>query len=231
MKALEDAQKGRLAEAHFRSELRLRNRPEDVNGLLLNSFCIFTTATENSQKAKALFNLDRATRLAPDSFTARYYYGWALCENKQYREALPVLEKAFELLPDNSSKKGEILLLLGRCSSYNNLQEKGLRYLQPLRVHPPYDTWPEVYNSLGILALNRSDYRNAERFFKQALEMQRDNPAVLQNLAVTYDLYLNEPQKAKTAYIKCLMAMGNQKNLPTRLQIQNRLRQITARQR
>ncbi len=229
-KALEDAQNGLLDEAFFRSELCLRNRSDDLNALLLNSFCLFTTATENSQKAKALFNLDQATRLAADSFTAHYYYGWFLCENQQYREALPVLEKALKLLPKNSSKKGEILLLLGRCSSYNNLQEKGLRYLQPLRVHPPYDTWPEVYNSLGILALNRSDYRAAERYFQQALALERNNPTVLQNLAVTYDLYLNEPQKAKAAYIQCLLATGNQKNLQTRMQIQNRLRQITARQ-
>ncbi len=230
LQALQDAQNGLLGEALFRSELCLRNSPEDVNALLLNSYCIFTTATENTQKAKALFNLDKATRLAPDSFTAWYYYGWALCENQQYREALPVLEKAFEMLPEGSPKKGEILLLLGRCSSHNNLQEKGLRYLQPLRIHPPYNRWPEVYNSLGILALNRTDYRNAERAFKQAMELDQNNPALMQNLAVTYDLYLNDPKKAKAAYIQCLLALGNQKNLQTRLQIQNRLRQLTTRQ-
>ncbi len=229
LQAMQDAQKGLLGEALFRSELCLRNRPEDVNALLLNSYCIFTTASENTQKAKALFNLDKATRLAPESFTTWYYYGWALCENKQYREALPVLEKAFELLPKNSPKKGEILLLLSRCSSHNNLQDKGLRYLQPLRIHPPFNRWPEVYNSLGILALNRSDYRNAEAAFKQALELEHNNPALLQNLAVTYDLYLNDRNKAKKTYIQCLLAIGNQKDLQTRLKIQNRLRQLSTR--
>ena len=230
LQALQDAQKGLLGEALFRSELCLRNSPEDVNALLLNSYCIFTTATESSQKAKALFNLDKATRLAPDSFTAWYYYGWALCENQQYREALPVLEKAFELLPEASPKKGELLLLLGRCSSHNNLQDKGLRYLQPLRIHPPYNRWPEVYNNLGILALNRTDYHGAERAFKQAIELEQNSPELLQNLAVTYDLYLNNPLKAKKTYIQCLLALGNQKHLQTRLQIQNRLRQLTNRQ-
>jgi tetratricopeptide (TPR) repeat protein len=230
LQALQDAQGGLLGEALFRSELCLRNHPEDVNALLLNSYCIFVTATEPSQKAKALFNLDKATRLAPDSFTAWYYYGWALCENQQYREALPILEKAFELLPAGSSKKGEVLLLLSRCSSYNNLQDKGLKYLQPLRIHSPYNRWAEVYNNLGILALNRTDYPGAERSFKQALELEPNSPDLLQNLAVTYDLYLNDPIKAKKTYIQCLLALGNQEHLQTRLQIQNRLRQLTARQ-
>ena len=230
LQALQDAQNGQLSEALFRSELCLRNKPEDINALLLNSYCIFTTATENSQKAKALFNLDKATRLAPESFTAWFYYGWALCENQQYTEALPILEKAFRLLPENSENKGEILFLLGRCSSHNNLQGKGLQYLQPLRIFPPYNRWPEVYNSLGILALNRTDYRNAELAFKQALKLDPQNPAILQNLAVTYDLYLNELTMAKKTYIQCLFAIGNNNNLKTRLQIQNRLRQLTARQ-
>ncbi|MFA6930065.1 MAG: tetratricopeptide repeat protein [Lentisphaeria bacterium] len=227
--AFRNAQNGQLGEALFRSELCLRSNSDDVNALLLNSYCIFTTASESSQKAKALFNLDRTTRITPESFTAWYFYGWALCENQQYREALPVLEKALELLPPGSKKKGNILLLLGRCSSRNNLQEKGLRYLQPLRVHAPYNDWPEVYNSLGILALNRTDYRGAERAFKQALERERANPTVLQNLAVTYDLYLNNLAKAKATYIQCLLALGNKQHLDTRLKIQNRLRQLSAR--
>ena len=229
LQALEDLQDNNLSEASYHAEMCLKQEPDNVYALLLHSYCSLLSSANEAQRAKAIFNFERASSLAPDSFLVNYYYGWALCENQQYREALPVLEKAQQLMPDAFAHKTDLLMLLARASASNNLQEKALRYLQPIRIRQPYANWPEVYNNLGLLALNRADYKSAEQFFKRSIALNREDVLAWQNLAVTYDLYLNQPKKAKLAYIECMALLQKPEHKEDKVKIQNRIRQISTR--
>ncbi|MDD3695923.1 MAG: hypothetical protein PHG44_08160 [Lentisphaeria bacterium] len=229
LQALASLHSGSLSEASYRAEICLKQEPDNVYALLLHSYCTMLSAANEAQRAKAIFNFERAVGLAPDNFLVNYYYGWALCENQQYRLALPILEKAQELMPEDFAHKADLRMLLARASAANNLQEKALRYLQPLRVSQPYGGWPEVYNNLGLLALNRADYQGAAEFFKQSIALERENLLAWQNLAVTYDLYLNQPQKAKAAYMQCMLRLQAEEQKQDKIKIQKRIRQLSAR--
>lgn len=227
--ALHELQVGNFAESLHLSELCLGTNPDDVTALLLNGYCRFITASDNAQKAKAVSTLEKATRMAPDSFTVWYFYGWSLAVSGQSQEAIEVLEQAFTLMPTGSPHKGHLLFMLGQACTANNLQSKGLKYVQPLLVYQPYRNWPDVYNALGMLALKRADYREAVRCFNAALKLESSNPQVLQNLAVTFDLYLNLPRIAREYYLRCLASGQGRLDAQTSTRIHNRLRHIADR--
>lgn len=226
--ALEAIQEGRLSDGLIYSELCLRSLPNDTNALLLNGYCQMMLSQDPNYKSTALFNLEKASRNA-DTYAANLLYGWALCENKLYREAIPVLEKALEKMPPSSPRRGAVLLLLSRCCVQSNLQDRGMRYSQPLRIHEPYRRWPEVYNNLGMLALKRADYREAARCFQQALQLSPREPRLMQNLAVLYDLYLNDSRKARGYYLDYMATARIEDNPELYIQVQKRIGQLVKR--
>lgn len=227
--AVAAVQAGDFAESLHLTELCLGTDPDDVMALLLNGYCRLVTAGDHAQKAKAVSTLEKATRLAPESFTAWYFYGWSLVGSGQSQEAVEVLEQAFTLMPAGSPHKGHLLFMLGQVCTANNLQSKGLKYVQPLLVHQPYRNWPDVYNALGMLALKRADYREAVRCFNEALKLESGHPQILQNLAVTFDLYLNLPRIAREYYLRCLVSGQGRLDAQTTVRIHNRLRQLADR--
>ena len=81
--ALTAIQEGRLSDGLIHSELCLRSLPNDTNALLLNGYCQMMLSPDPNFKS-ALFNLESSRN--SDTF-ANLLYGWALCENKLYREA------------------------------------------------------------------------------------------------------------------------------------------------
>ncbi|NLF92343.1 MAG: tetratricopeptide repeat protein [Oligosphaeraceae bacterium] len=226
--ALTAIQEGRLSDGLIHSEICLRSLPNDTNVLLLNGYCQMMLSPDPNYKSAALFNLEKASRNS-GTYAANLLYGWALCENKLYREAIPVLEKALEQMPPSAPQKGAILLLLSRCCVQSNLQEQGMRYSQPLRIYKPYRNWPEVYNNLGMLALKRADYQEADRCFQQALRLSPHDPRLLQNLAVLHDLYLNDSRKARGYYLDFMATARIQDNRELYLQVQKRVGQLAQR--
>ncbi len=223
--ALEAIQAGRLSDGLIHSELCLRSLPNDANALLLNGYCQMMLSSDLNYKSSALFNLEKASRDS-DTYAANLLYGWALCENKLYREAVPVLEKALAKMPPDSDQKGAILLLLSRCCGQSNLQERGMRYSQPLRIHEPYRRWPEVYNNLGMLALKRADYQEAARCFQQALRLAPREAGLMQNLAVLSDLYLNDSRKARKYYLDYMGTARLEDNPELYVRVQKRVGQL-----
>ncbi len=229
-KAVEAIQQNRLEAARECTAQCLKVNPEYVEALLLNNYCSFLLENNDNARRQALYNLAKCTKLAPELLDAWYYYGWALVANKQSSDAILPLERAYALLPATGGPRSQIQLLLGLCYAENNLQAKALSMLQPLQFRKPYNTWPELYNQLGLLALKRKQPNQAITFFKRGLQHAPDNDVLLQNLAVTHDLYRNDLRMARLSYRNCLAAKAKRHDREGQLRIQNRLRQLLRRQ-
>ena len=224
----------RYAEVQTLTEQYLRQRPDDIDALLLNGYSVQVTASDRGARSKAIFNLDRATNLAPSRYDAWYVYGWVLYENARYEDAMKALEKAEALIVDlkTPSSSDQALLanarfLIGRCCMHSNLP-KGLAYLQVLRLQEPYRRWPELYNTMAILSLKQGLYSNALGWLGEGLRLEPNNTGLLRNIAVVYDIYLANPRLARMFYVRALGTLGQDGSEAAvhREQIMRRLRQL-----
>ncbi|MFA6815578.1 MAG: hypothetical protein WCS73_04705 [Lentisphaeria bacterium] len=220
--AYQEIQQGDYSSAKIRTELCLRNDNHNIEALLLNSLCQLKSPSGVLGISKALFNLEKATSLAPQRYDTWYYLGWGKVQCKKYREALPALEKALKLLPPGNKRREDILLLIVRCCIKNNLYTKGFQYLQPLRCLEQYASDPNFYNITAILALKRGDEHTAVSHFIQALKKDPSNATVLQNIAVYFDIYKAKQLVARDYYIRTIAALGD-RDINRRLLIQKRL--------
>jgi len=228
--AREAAFQGDYDQAMQHTDLCLGIAPNNVDALLLHGFCLYSSSSAGAlSKASALRFLEKATKLAPTRLDAWLFYGWALYNNDMSHEAIEPLERALSLASADSKYKGDIMLMLGRCCVHNNLQQKAMNYLQPLRVRKPYSQWPEIYNSLGMLSLHRGQIQEALDNFSKAYSLSPDNPDLLQNIAVTFDLHLQRPDHARRFYIKTLAALAKSPDQARKLRLQNRLAHLSPR--
>lgn len=225
---------GRHAEVLTLTDQYLRQRPDDIDGLLLNSYSVQVTATDRGARSKAIFNLNRATNLSPSRHDVWYVYGWVLYENARYDDAIKALEKADALLmgltsPGASDQAllASVRFLIGRCCMHNNLP-KGMSYLQALRLQEPYRRWPELYNTMAILSLKQGLYSNALGWFSEGLRLDPNNAGLLRNIAVVHDIYLANPRLARVFYVRSLGALSEDDpgGAKAREQIRQRLRQL-----
>lgn len=230
LRAVDAANQGRYLEA---SQLALECRryaPELADAWILHGFTTYMSASRATAREQAVYDLGKATRSFPDRYDAWLFHGWALLESGESRDAIRPLEEALKRAPQDCPHKGRIQMLLGKCYLQNNLQADALRILQPLRVKEPYRSTPELYNALGRLAIMRQNPQSAKKFFQEGLRFAPRDEILLQNLAVTCDLYLSETKEAKKAYIQCLQVKQQGRQDPEGCQrITNRLRALTRR--
>ena len=225
--AMTAARENRLPQAEQLSRQCLRAAPGNVDALILNSYCKFLADERATERKKALYNLKKATEIAPDSFAAHYFHGWALLQNRQSLDAIRSLESAYQLLPKDSPHRANLRLFLATCYIENNLQDKALRILQPLQRFKPYRDWPELYNCLGLLAIKRMQPKQAQYFFETGLRIAPDNETLLQNLAVTLDQYGNNPKQAAILYRKCQAAKFRRREFDETLTaLEHRIKQL-----
>lgn len=231
--AMAEAAAGDLESALSRSTRCLQAAPDDQDAMVLSNFCQFMLNNDKATMEKVLFSFERAIEQTPNRFDLRYFYGWMLYRGGKYPEALNALEKAYELLPesaarDNKATRGNLLFLMGRCCVFNNLP-RGMRYLQAARVYEPFGEWPELYNSLAILSLYQQQWPQAVVWLENGLQKDPANPALLRNLAIVHDNYLNRKDTACHYYDLTLAALGAS-DPKTRAAITARLAQIRPRQ-
>ena len=227
--AVSAARQGHYETALSHAESCVAFSPDNVDALLLKSFCQFMLETKQERRRQPLLNLHKCTHLAPERFEPWYFYGWALLENGQSRDAIEPLRKAAEVLGRSDQRHQQVQLLLERCYAANNLLDDAMRILQPLQAKKPYCDWPELYNELGLLALKRGKPEIAVRFFETGLKHSPQNEVLVQNLAVTYDLHLNNPERAKNYYGRCLTIKHYRNNKSDAIRIQNRIKQLNYR--
>ena len=62
----------------------------------------------------------------------------------------------------------------------------------------------EVYNLQGLIAVHKGDYANAEKNYQQALQIKENYPAAHYNLALLYDTYYQDLDRAIVQYDRYL---------------------------
>jgi tetratricopeptide (TPR) repeat protein len=165
-----------------------------VDSLLLHGLALHLIGRTDD----AIPPLARAAEIAPDRFSAQLFYGWILWEHGDSTDALLPLEKAVSLRPDDPNA----LVLASRCCLRANL-DRGKQYLTSLRdTVPGFDTKPETHNAIAYLWLFDQP-QVARMHLLRALKNQPRHPVILQNLAVLYDQYLNDPAEAVRYYETC----------------------------
>jgi tetratricopeptide (TPR) repeat protein len=160
----------------------------------------------------------------PNMFAAQYFYGWLLCQNEQWADALPPLRRAHELNPSDVNT----LVLLAKCCIKQNLIQ-GVNYLQALARRNGFKDSATVYNGIAMLWLGRPNYIAAQRFFLKAHALDPENVVVLQNLAVLHDVYLNDEANALKYYRMCLRQSQLVRDEERVKAVVERLRQLSRR--
>ncbi len=196
----------------------LRGEQENTKARIIKGLCLH----ELRHGKRAARVLRKAVRNTPASFFAQYFYGWVLYENGRYGEALKPLRKARDL------RKGsvETLVLLAGVALHQDIPQKGLMYLQPLRRYSTFRDHPALYNDLGLMHLQLQHYEKALQNLRKAYEIAPENPVVLQNLAVYWDRYRNNSSKALHYYRLCKSASQQGGHKDRTVKVTQRLRNM-----
>ncbi len=194
---------------------------QNLSVKIFHGFCLF----ETRRVEDSLEILEEAATEAPDQFLPNFFFGWILCEQQQFGDALAPLQIAYDLRQQQPEIIPDLLILLSRCCLEQNLDE-GINYLLELRNYHAFEQGPEVYNALGILYRSKADYEKARQSFLRAHEKDSTNAVVLQNLAVLNDCYLNKPKQAMRYYRASLAARQSADVSSGQAQIRTRLRQL-----
>ena len=227
--AYTSAHMGDLSRAQELTAECLKQNAAYMQARLLNNYCRFCRQDSEGDRKQALYDLSKCTILEPENFDCWYFYGWALAQSGQTQQAIVPLEKALALLPPKGGPRPKVQLLLGRCYTENNLQDKALAILQPLQIRDPYRNWPELYNSLGMMALRRKQSAQAVRFLQEGLRHDPGNEVLLRNLAVVHDVYMDSPAEACNYYRQCLKRTIDRGDKEEAQQLTRRLMQVSRR--
>ncbi len=227
--AYASAQQGELSMAQELTAECLKQNASYMQARLLNDYCRFCRQGSETDRKQALYDLSKCTILEPENFDCWFFYGWALAQSGQTQQAIVPLERALALLPSKGGPRPKVQLLLGRCYAENNLQDKALALLQPLQMRDPYRTWPELYNSLGMMALRRKQAPQAVRFLKEGLRHDPANEVLLRNLAVVYDVYVDSPAEACNYYRLCMKRAFDRGDQEEAQRLTRRLMQVSRR--
>ncbi len=195
--------------------------PGSVEYGVLYGFALY----EGEKTREAQDQLAKVAAAAPDNFVAQYFHGWVLWRLGNYGDAIGPLKNALYLKDGYEENVPDVLVLLSRCCLKQNLNE-GFLYLQALRRHRAFGKEPEVYNCLGVLSVEQGQHEQALRKFEEALQLDPTNPVILQNLAVLYDTYMQDPKKAMVYYRESLARRIERKDPTNQAAIRDRLRQL-----
>lgn len=126
--------------------------------------------------------------------------------NTQFEEALAALKSknfaearaGFSLLAKEHPEFSGPLTNLGILDAKANSRTAAIgNFLRAVQANPRNAI---AYNWLGMLYRENKDYRGAEQAYLKSLELNPDNPAVVLNLGILYDVYLNHPADALVRY-------------------------------
>ncbi len=140
---------------------------------------IQTRSPQTAPRMNSVRELAKASAENPKDPTLARAYVRALKGAGKRVEALAVLEAASEANPAETSlgvEQGLLALELGQSG-------KALNALRKVASGPVQD-W-RVFSALGIAASSEGDQREAQRHFAKALVLSPNNPAVLNNLAMS----------------------------------------------
>ena len=172
------------------------------------------SAYKRGDYALAVERLSESVSMALNSFRAHYYLGLSLIGNRQYVEAIEILEIALDLDPSHLQS----LVAIGNAFlKKGNLSEARAAYTRALQTRPAYPPaldglgrsyeaqsdeeraiehfeeailsnkgYAPAYTHLGDLYMRQGDLEEAVQLLEEAIEIRRDYAPGLNRLALAY---------------------------------------------
>ena len=156
--------------------------------LMLVSGC---ASTQNSQK---LSSSDSSTAVFSSAELTDYRAALEAAAAGELKDAATSLQKISKSHPD------VFAVWINLASIYwldKNITaaENALRNARIIKPKAP-----EVYNLLGLMDVEKADYLAAEKNYKMAISLNEKNPDFQYNLALLYDIYIQDITKAVEYY-------------------------------
>jgi tetratricopeptide (TPR) repeat protein len=117
-----------------------------------------------------------------------------LLQAADFSAALAMLQPLFVQLPQATGIGYNLALSQWHSGDIDGAQQT---LAQLVGVAPHYS---DGHNLAGVLARQQGQFRQAERHFQQALQVQSNYASAHKNLAFLYELYLGAPQQAHYHY-------------------------------
>jgi len=170
-------------------------------------------------KAKAIENFEKAITFDKDLGEPYLYLGNTYLREKNYIKALPYLEKAKELMPDEEN----VYLALKDIYNRTDEREKADAIMQEYSAKFPGSLDKHInterLNNKGIDSLNEKKYTEAIDYFTRSLQIDRVNPDTCYYLGIAYlkvdknqaEHYLKEALDYSPGYIEALISLAQLK--------------------
>jgi tetratricopeptide (TPR) repeat protein len=160
----------------------------------------------------------------PDHFMTNSILGGLLFDMGKYTEAAAALNFAHDARPDHL----DTLVLLTASSGMAGLDDAEPLYRHLLEDSAYRDT-PKAFvphNELAVWLIRKERYDDALDELVRAKELSENHPMIYLNLAILYDMHLNDPAKARGYYTKFLL-VGEIKYPEQGEAVRRRLRTLT----
>ena len=150
--------------------------------------------------AEAMARFEEATERAPADFTPTYNLGCVALDAGDMSRGMSLLRKAADLDPQDTMA----LLRIGEWTTRNGRWDLGKRMYYEAQRREPQSV--AALTGLGRVALLEENFPQAETFFMQALEIQKDYGPALYNLGVLHGLIKGHAEQAQEYFRQYLAA-------------------------
>lgn len=153
------------------------------------------------QTRQALVLAEIIKKAHPDEPVSKAFYASMLFQNKKYKEALPLLQKAIEENTDNYALREQILFTYLNLEDYKMLEKEANKTIKTFSIQPI------PYMMAGIAAFQLKKYQLALTYLNKGKDFATGNNALLEQFFSTLgDTYheLKMNQKAYENYEQAL---------------------------
>lgn len=151
---------------------------EDTDAASFNSRLAYEYL-QRGQRELAMDKIDKALEQNPDSAEAHLIKGMLLNQLQEYSDAEDHYEKAMSLVPDDANMQNSYASFLCERGDYRN----GIQYFVKAGTNPRNNRPENAWTNAGNCAKRIPNLKQAEEFYRRALDINRSLPVALWQMA------------------------------------------------